>query len=52
MSTSKSRLCDPIAALGDARSLAYLLKASPEQCSGLRSVRLALGPFGRFFEVP
>ena len=52
MGTSKSLLRNPIAASGDARSLAYLLKASPEQCSALRSVRLALGPLGRFFKVP
>ena len=51
MSNSKNLLREPIAALGGARFRAYPLKASPEQRSGLRSVRLALVPLGRFFEV-
>jgi hypothetical protein len=43
--TSKNLLRDPIAALGGARSLAYLFDMSRSLCS----VRLALGPLATVF---
>jgi len=43
--TSKNLLRDPIAALGGARSLAYLFDMSRSLCS----VRLALGPLVTVF---